>query len=443
MIKIRIGIFPCDLEAVLADKKNLNFEFVYLTAKNSVEENWVKSFVSKKNIVYYNLAKNKSALEKNSFTDIFSSSNVATVIKNNKLKFLWLTVNNDDRSYLKKWAQKNKVKIVGPEFNLQSNLENKIWFDLFLTRNQLPKPASQIYQPKTDKVKLKSKLVLQSSNSAGGEGTFFLNNKKEIASLIKAKKIILNKKYLLRQLIQGKPFGITIFVAPKIIALSALRLQCYQNSDSAKEKMFKGIQWLPTSRLKINKKDINKIFSQLGQKLYEEKFLGFANVDFIVDKKGKIFILECNPRFSSATVQLIKFPQLISGVPTGQLFVTSFLNQNKYPKQYKFYPMPKINFTGSVLNIDLLPKKTLTINKEFTKGVYKLTKGKIEFKTSDIKKLDMNQMEFIFMSMTKKGEKYSHKTNIGSIISNYSLFTNDGKINQAGKKLLNTFKNYA
>ncbi|MFA6410971.1 MAG: ATP-grasp domain-containing protein [Candidatus Buchananbacteria bacterium] len=440
--KIKIGVFPCDLETVMADKKNSQYDFFYLTAIDTAEQKWLTQFVKKEKIIYYHLAKNKHRLEENDFTDIFSFSDVTKAIKAKKLNYLWLTVNNHDRAFLKKWSEINKVKIIGPDFNLQANFESKIWFDQFLEKNNLPKPKSQIIHPTEKNIKISGKMVLQSIDSAGGEGTFFLDNKKQINDLLKAKKLNSQNKYLLRQFVTGDSFGITLFTTPKIIALSAIRLQCYQPGANKNEKIFIGVQWQKNQIANSLKNKIDKTFIELGQLLQKNNFFGFANVDFILNKKGKIFILECNPRFSSATVQLLGLPKLIHGLKAGNLMVKSYLKNEKPSGKAKIYHFVKTNYEGAVLNIDIYPKKTLEIKKDFTPGVYTINKNQINFISPDIKKIGLAKNNFIYMSMAQKHEKYSSHTNIGTLFANYPLFTKNGSINPAGKKLLAKFKNY-
>ncbi len=431
----KIGVFPSDLEPLMlfADKR---FSLRYLIAKNTAEDSWAKKFLPEKQCRRYQL-RTKKTFEDCNFGDILHYSDLAGVIKKNRIKYLWLTVDNEDRRRINHWAKIHGIKIIGPDCIQQKKFEDKIWFDRFLARERLPKPDSQIYRPLHDKLRLAGKFVLQEAASAGSEGTFFIDKPADVAGLLKAKIISAKKKYLARKFVRGLPGGITILVTPDTVALSAIRRQCFSKISAAGRPVFSGIQWLPFRRIKKAEKNINAVFGQLGRIMREQKFFGYANVDFIIEPSGAVKIIECNPRFSSSTAQLAKMPALISGLRAGNKLIADFIGRRPDGKNFKFYPLPKTDFTGCVLDVDALAGAQ-TAKTAPPIGLYRKIAGQVKYLTPDIRQLNKSN-EFIWLTFVSEGEKLSPESTVGLLISNFRLFSETGGVNSAGKKLLKQF----
>ncbi len=395
----KIGVFPSDLEPLMlfTDKR---FSLRYLIAKNTAEDSWAGKFLPKKQCSRYALGIKKT-FEDCSFADILYRSNIKNLIASEGIKYLWLTVDNEDRPLIKKWAKAHNIKIIGPDFAQQKKFEDKIWFDRFLARERLPKPASQIYRPLQAKLRLAGKLVLQEVASAGSEGTFFINQPADVTGLLREKKISDKKNYLVRRFARGLPCGITVLVTPDTVALSAVRQQCFSKAKATGQPVFKGIQWLPYRNIKKAEKNINRVFEHLGRIMHEKKYFGYANVDFIIDSAGGIKIIECNPRFSTSTAQLAKMPALISGLRAGNKLINDFIQNRAYGNNFKFYPLPKTVFTGCVLNVDAAAG-TRTAKNIPPIGLYRQAAGQAKYLTPDIRKLNISN-EFIWLTFVNEG----------------------------------------
>ena len=91
-----------------------------------------------------------------------------------------------------------------------------------------------------------------------------------------------------------------------------MRLQCYRAQEGRKNLLFAGLQWLPTRSLSPGlRARIEAVMLQLGVALHGRRFVGTANVDFMVEGED-VLLLECNPRLSAATPQLLRHRELMA-----------------------------------------------------------------------------------------------------------------------------------
>lgn len=428
---------PGGIDGLIVAKKYIGTKFVfkYLVPRGKEEAAWSEKILAQRDLVYYDLVSDKLSMATLDFAALVKKSNVLKQIKATGITHI--LSGHAVTSSLENWARKNKLTLIAPDFKLVKNLENKLWFDNFLIKNNLPAPASQIWRAGQEKIVLKYPLVLQEPNSRGGEGTYFISQPAELKKLFQAKKIKKTRRYLLRQFIQGTAYGITIFIGRDIIALSSLRVQCYGQQNKNNQKEFLGVQWVASQSLaKQLKKTANQVFYDLAEKLRQNGYIGYANIDFIV-KDSKIYILECNPRFSSSSVQLLLFPENIQRLNTAQLFLENLLLK-KANSKFKFFSLPPSNFSGA--NLYMATKDKQRIKNYYPAGIYHLVNNKIKFINPDISQLRVKGKNFIFYSDTQPGEILSKGVIMGWVISNFPLYNHSGEINSYGKIILEHFK---
>lgn len=430
----RIGIMAGGIDGLFFTKRVLpkNIEIYFLVPNNRPEKKWAQSFLPAQNLIGYNLKNKNISMAVTDFEGLAKNSDLAKHLLKNKINYLF--VHHGVTSYLDAWANKHKIRLIATPYKIREKFEDKIYFDNFLKKYQLPKPKSQIYTPTKAKINLSGRLVLQERDSSGSEGTYFGNS---LTDLKNKAKIKISQKYLVRQFIPGSAYGLTILILPDTIALSTLRVQCYS------QKIFSGLQWLPTRYLKkeiIQK--INSVFISLGKKLASQKFLGYANIDFIIDHKDNIYIIECNPRPAASTTHLFGFTQTISGLQADRLYLEQYLFAKKQNKKPKIYYLPKSNFTGSLIYIHSpFDQKNFLLKKSYKNGLYKIGKNNtIIFEAQDVTKINDKNKQFIFYADAVKGEKHKAGTIIGSIISNFPLYDSQGNKNQIAKNILKYFK---
>lgn len=432
-----IGFTPSETDFLLWPQ-NLKTDFKCLVAKGTVEDKWISQFLSSGQIIRYAVNSKIKSLEDTEYDELMPNSDITAKIKNAGLKNLWLISNVDNMDFLAKWSKKNNLKIITANFALQNKIENKVWFDGFLKKNNLPAPLSQVVNFKVKPViKLKGEFVLQEELTAGGHGTFFLKKPDEISDLIKQKKVTKNKKYLLRQFVSGKPYGITVFIAPKQIYLSQLRLQCV-GAEYHHERHFLGLQWLPNQKLtKGAQIEINNVFGKAGKLLRTLGFNGFANFDFILTEQNKVAIIECNPRFSAATAQLLKFSDLADKID----ILGTFLGVKKKTPE-KIFKLGNQNFSGSMLELNWqsgFKNDKKVIAKIYNNGVYSYSSGRIKFLTPDIRNFSKASKQFVYLSLLDRGDILTAGSSLGQIMTNFPIYSFLGKINKDGEQLRRHF----
>lgn len=243
---------------------------------------------------------------------------------------------------LVRWARAHGIELLGTPDTQQRFLEDKRSFDRLLRQFNVPVPERVM--PATLSQFANRRLVVQQRDSFGGFGTRFCFGKD-----IAAKDI--SSRMLVRKYIPGIPAGISIFMDGNgNYFCSAIRRQCFSISKSAPDA-FIGIQWIPTHTLsRQTVVRINEMIPALIGLLSAERFIGVANIDFIIARDG-VFVLECNPRFSSATPQIIMHPDLTPHPNPWRFLLNAFCN---IPNQ-KIHnaSLPHSTYRGALLDVDV------------------------------------------------------------------------------------------
>ena len=442
--KIKIGLFV-DFFGFLQAAENLPLaDYYYLAAENTRDLEWAKKFLPEEKILTYKIGWKYGYFHNYTTDKLIRDSNLTEVLKKNGIGIL--VPGFDCSQFVFDWAAENNLKIASIDHRFQHLFENKVYFDKFLDANGFPKPKSFITQfPLASPLPFIGKFVLQVPTSRGGTGTFFLETTEEIENLIKAKILKTKTDYLLREFISGKTYGISVFVGQDFLALSTARQQCFLDLDKQHNKVFRGVQWVGNNFSDNLKKKINENFSRIGQLLQKKGYFGFANFDFMIDDQENLYFIEFNPRLSSATPQIFLNPALLSDLPLGQIFLEKFLEVKTFRPKSNFYPYPKTDFEGSLLEIIIrCPEedKKCQVKKEYTNGIYASDREAFVFEDPDIRKIkpQIKEKKVIFYSDVQKGESYGHQTAVFHLFSTYRLFQEDGNLNKEGEKALNSFK---
>jgi hypothetical protein len=437
-----IGVFAWGIDSLMQTPPE-GFRFVYLVARETVEEEWIRRFLNPKEILLYSIHDPKShPLFTLGTEGVLRHSDATEVLKQANIQTLWITSKCTD--FIHRWSQDNRIKILSTEFGLQKKIENKIWFDAFLAEHKLPKPKSEVRHLPTEPITLRGPVVVQQAESNGGTGTFFLKSGADIASIMPKGKTVSKVPFLVRERVEGKTYGITVFVTQSLVSLSALRLQCFTEKYTENQGAFLGVQWVPSKTLDpAMVSEVNTVFLNTGSAFRDLGFSGFANIDFIYDSKAKkVSILECNPRLSGATAQLFKF-RLSEPLDIGRLFIQGFFDPQPKAEHFEFHPLPKTEFQGSSVQIDVAPGQpgaTLQIKHEHQSGLYQYLGGKSTWTSTDARTIGTKKPQFVFISMAKKGDLLTHSDTLGDLQSNFPLFDLSGRLNHDGKNLLSQFK---
>ena len=439
MKTIKIGVFSLGIDSLMLTPPS-GFRFIFLVARGTEEERWMRQFLDPKDFLLYTLKRgNLCALGSEA---ILKHSDVTALMKRSGIRHLWLT--GQSSPFIESWSRKHRIRTLSTDLKTQRKFEDKLRFDAFLARHHLPKPPSErVLFPKSP-ITLKGLVVLQKPVSLGGQGTFFLRDGKEAQTLLDSGKIRPGRHYLARQRIEGKTYGITVLVGSETISLSALREQCFSEHYTSNHGHFLGIQWTPNSELgPAIQATINSTFRATGEALRSEGFFGFANIDFIISSDSEeLFLIECNPRLSNATAHLFKFPSLSLDPEIGTGFVRDSALRNPLRDSFRFHGLPAPDFRGTLLLISVFPTRQNPhiVRQTYPRGLYRLKGKQVRWIDPDPRKISSGDKQFALLSLAEAGEQFIVTEIMATVFSNFPLFDALGRMNSDGHLILDHFK---
>jgi len=359
---LRVAMFPRGGDGLYLPSVT-GVEVLALVARGAPEEAWVRGFIAPERVLTYTFTGDRR--DPYPATDsLLRDSDIHRCLERAGVRGLLMSASTSAATQA--WSRRHRITLIASDYAQQRRLEDKIWLHRFLGRHGLPRPSGGVFTYGSRGPRLRGPQVLQVPDSMGGEGTYFIAGPAELARL----GLQPGRRYLLRERIVGRPFGITVFVAPQAVALSAVRLQCYHPEPRGAARCFAGVQWFPSAWLSPRlRRRIDAVFAELGELLYRRRFLGFANFDFMVDEDDEIHVLECNPRMSAATPQLLARPELLGGVPAGALFLAGFTGPRRYARGVpRCSRVPDTGYRGATL--DVVPAAAGAVTRGFQSGRY-------------------------------------------------------------------------
>jgi GNAT superfamily N-acetyltransferase len=397
-----------------------------LVRGDSPEESWIGSFVPPRAALVYQLRGHKDDPYP-ATGDVLPGSDIARLLQRRGIGALLLS--SSFTPQVRDWAAKHGIRILAADYEQQRRLENKLWFDRFLARHGIPRPKAAVAVVGNSLARRASegmeRVVVQRADSQGGEGTFYLDSVADWPQLCEEMQLPRGERCLVRAFIDGRPLGITVFVAPGVIALSAVRLQCYHGLQAGQSRrLFAGVQWLPSDELSLRlRARMDAVFRRLGKLLYRRRYFGFANFDFVADDNDRVWLIECNPRMSAATPQLLADAALSGGVPTGRLLLGGFLAMRKWPRRPAFSGLPASTFAGATLDIISGSDQPCLVRREYASGTFPDRQG-----------------GFQLFSLAARGQLAEPETTLGTILADAWLYDARGELNAAGRRLIERFR---
>lgn len=345
------------------------------------------------------------------------------------------------------WAARRGLRLFMSDFAHQRALENKLVFDALLRERGLPTPpGGPIAFSQRPHLPVRGRAVVQLPESLGGEGTFFVRGRRGAARLAAAGVVPTGgaetARVLVRRHTSGRPCGLTVFVVPGLVALSAVRLQCYHPAPpGAPRRAFAGVQWLATASLSRGlRRRLEATFLALGARLHRRRFLGFANCDFLIDEQDRPQVLECNPRMSAATPQLLRDPALLGGLPAGPRFVEACLGRGAgaWGRSPRLQGLPDVAFRGATL--DVVPTGPV-VTRAFPSGRYALEPGQGQGQGS-VRALGpevrgaLGRDEFALFSFARPGQPCQEDDTLATILSDEPLYDERGALLAPARRIL-------
>ena len=422
-----------------------------LVRAGTKEVAWARSFLPAEFVLPFAAPK---AAERDSYPSTESlllGGNIHEVLRSRGINRLLLS--SACQTSMQAWADEHGIHLLAARLEHQRKLENKLWFDRFLRQAGFPCPPGEaltIGRPLP--AELRGPMVLQLPDSLGGEGTYYLSRAEELPAIVAKARLASGAKCLVRQFQPGTPYGITIFVAPGLIALSAVRRQCYYPAAANSGRLrFAGVQWTAREELSVKaRRAIDRVLLRLGAELYRLRYFGVANVDFLLDSRDRVWLIECNPRMSAATPQLFAHPELYGNLPLGEVFLQGFAARRRYPPKHQGFGLPRSHFRGATLDV-LLPEPerratgirgcSTKVQRSRGSGRYRMVGRRVKFHGPDVRAAatcysDENRLFTIAM----RGQRADLHSMLATILADRPLYNADGKFNESAERLLDHFR---
>jgi len=212
-------MFPRGLDGLFLPAME-GVEICALVESGAPEQTWIEQILATPQILPYTLEQPGLGIYP-STQDLLLHSDIATVLRRSGTQALLLSCSCSESIYA--WAKKHGVLLLMSDYRHQ-RFENKLGFDAFLRRHRLPRPSGGSYTiGSSAPLPVRGQAVLQRAESMGGEGTFFVQGPREVEALLASGQFHQGERTLVRKRIVGKPYGITVCAAPRVVALSPMR----------------------------------------------------------------------------------------------------------------------------------------------------------------------------------------------------------------------------
>ena len=251
------------------------------------------------------------------------------------------------------------------------------------------------------------------------EGTFLLQSRRQLRDQLRGETLRL--PLLCREFIDGAALGITIIVGAHELVLSSVRRQC---QGLLHREELAGVQWIPRGDLKAaQRRNITEVMGRLGRALRGAGFRGAASIDFLL-AGDEVLIIECNPRFSSATPQLSFEPRLLHGLDLIEAHARAVRGLHLGPP---CHGLPDVGFQGAYVDLSaqivslMKDARRRVIHQLPLPGVYDFHGGLLRFVSPDVRDLDGVSRLFFHYS-TPAGAHISGNSDFGSLFTNFPLF---------------------
>ncbi len=418
--QIHIGVFARDIDCIFYSSDI--YTYIYIVENESVTHRWIRDFVASDQILTYDISDVHDP--DSGIMTILTTSDLLQKLKTKQISYLHTTeivtkeIEALSNTYGVTWIDTPSAQ--------HEQFENKLWFDRFLTEHNISHPKSTVYHV-GDTLPFK-KNVLQRSDSWGSEGTFFVNSHEELDALVSKKTLSTGEEMLAREKREGITYGISLFICPGYVLVSPARTQVFQQSADGHD-LFLGVQWIPPETFsETARKNIHDVFRKLGACLYESHYLGYANIDFIMDDDDVPYIIECNARYSAATTHIAWKPELMHGVVIHELFAKAIIEPQNYG-EYIYRGMPDTKFDGTMLDLDIFTDSAYELKEMKSVGLYAY-KQNVQFITSDIR--SRAEKSIIYFSEYSEGSIITSYKTVGYAYTSFALCEARGRLNYTG-----------
>ncbi len=320
-----------------------------------------------------------------------------------------------------RWGARAGLRILSPPYALQRALEDKVRFQALLEAHGLPAPRALVLTAAAQIPRLPGfPLVCQRPRSEGMEGTHLVASPRQLHAQLEGGALRL--PLLCREFVRGQAQGVTLVVGAREHLLSAARVQIRRLDHRAQD--LAGVQWLPSAALTPRaRRNLARAMAGLGEALRQAGFLGAASVDYML-RGDEVLLIECNPRFSSATPQLAQHPGLLHGLD----LVAQHLRAVRGQRLGAHRPgLPPTRFEGTYLDFGDWAAQTLrAAGRRLVRalprlGVHDLGGGRLRYVSPDVAQL-RGPWRLLYHCSSPPGRRLNRKTDLGSLFTNFPLF---------------------
>lgn len=348
-------------------------------------------------------------------------SDIAAVMARRGVSNLLLTTSVTPM--IRAWANAHDIRLWMSPYNQQLELEDKIHFHRWCASQGLPTPPGQACTL-SSALPVPLPLVVQTRRSMGGEGTWIVRDAAALARLGQVRALRGGAEVLVRSWIPGRPCGVSVMVTPDQVALSAVRLQCFQPLAGARSLLFAGVQWLPTASLsRALAARVEAVMLRLGAALHARRFVGVANVDFIASGDD-VLLLECNPRLSAATPQVLRHRELMTP-DAGELLLSCYVSPPPRAERPALHGLPDSAFEGATM--DLITPPAFRRSKVsgaprsgcYTPDASERLRGDLRWAGGD---------DLCFVALAQPGEIVGPEETLGTVTCTRRLYDDSGEM---------------
>lgn len=434
----RVALFPRGLDGLFLPALP-GRELLLLVERGRPEQRWAEHFAGARLLPY--ALHGEQPLQELTTGEALARSDIAATLRGAGAGALFL--HGSRTADIDAWARGAGVRLVASKAGWARALEHKIRFDRLLAQHGIARPRGVSGRAaRLDPLPFLRGAVAQKPDSMGGEGTFFLAPGAPLRSLIDAGVLRADEPCLVRELVHGRPLGITLLIGHGLVALSALRLQCYYPAGAGPSRAFAGIQWLPRSalsrRLALR---VERLFLALGRSLHAQGYRGFANIDFLCGADEQPRVIECNPRPSAATPALWVWPELISDLPAAELYFDALLSRPRAASRLRLLGLPRSEFAGATLDLQANTRDTAarSARRSVESGVYRISRAGPVYLDPDPRRFGPPGTLFAYASV-RRGERFAFDATLVNVCSSFPLYDARGRLNARGRAVHAAFE---
>lgn len=303
-----------------------------------------------------------------------------------------------------KVCEENGWKFIGNKREIRDQYEDKRVFKEIIRKlglEAIPGENIPIRELTEEKVEFyqktlgQKKLVLQIAEATwgGGSGTFYIEDKRDVTRfherVKEIRKALASKKKKMKTVnvapfIEGISCSIPACATKHGVFTGSIQTQIVDIPEvgaklPTRSGVFVGHDWAFRDFGEEAQKQATHIGRIFGDYLYKNGYRGLFGLDLIVDTKGKVWPVECNPRETDA-FPLICMLQMEKGTPPMQVFHN--LEGLGIDYQVDFEEIDaayKKKYEASQILIYNKSPEFMVDRAALTAGVYKLVDGKLEF----------------------------------------------------------------